>query len=92
MLKTEKKMHFLNIKELVSFSTEKYWRNRKISSSWKHVVNWIKDLITKNRRAISSQACFSTETKVNAVEFDAAGAYGGIINGRLKPGEEPHKG
>jgi len=49
------------------------------------------DLITKNRRAISSQACFSTETKVNAVEFDAAGAYGGIINGRLKPGEEPHK-
>ena len=55
-------------------------------------MNSIKELITKNRRAISSQACFSTETEVNAVEFDAAGAYGGIINGHLKPAEKPFNG
>lgn len=35
------------------------------------------------------QSCFSLDTKVTEVEFDAAGAYGGIINGNLKPGEEP---
>ena len=90
-------MHFLKIKELCSFLFQRRNIGEKLVDlyseySRKHVVNLIKDLITKNRRAISSQACFSTETKVNAVEFDAAGAYGGIINGRLKPGEEPHKG
>lgn len=45
-------------------------------------------LKTKNRRAIITETCFSTEKEVVSVEFDAAGAVGGIINGHRKPGEE----
>ena len=47
-----------------------------------------RDLITKNRRATSIETCFSTERKVVSIEFDAAGAYGGII-GHNKPGQMP---
>jgi len=42
-------------------------------------------LKTKNRRAIITETCFSTEKEVVSVEFDAAGAVGGIINGDRKP-------
>ena len=44
-------------------------------------------LKTKNRRAIITETCFSTEKEVVSVEFDAAGAVGGIINGDRKPGK-----
>ena len=45
-------------------------------------------LKTKNRKAIITETCFSTEKEVVSVEFDAAGAVGGIINGNRKPGKE----
>ena len=48
--------------------------------------------MAKNRRTVSSSSCFSTERKVVSIEFDAAGAYGGIINDGMKPGEEPYEG
>ena len=44
-------------------------------------------LKTKNRKAIITETCFSTEKEVVSVEFDAAGAVGGIINGNRKPGK-----
>lgn len=49
------------------------------------------ELRSKNRRAKTIETCFSVTKKVAEVEFDAAGAYGGIINGIMKPGEGPSK-
>ena len=49
-----------------------------------------KQLLEKKRKAYSLESCFSTEKKVSNVDFDAAGAYGGIINGINKPAETPN--
>ena len=46
-----------------------------------------KQLLEKRRKAYSLESCFSTEKKVTNVEFDAAGPFGGIINGYNKPAE-----
>ena len=45
-------------------------------------------LLTKNRKAYSIETCLSTEKRVTQVNFDAAGLFGGIINGQFKPGDE----
>ena len=43
---------------------------------------------TKNRKAFSLETCLSTKKEVIEIDFDATGAYGGIINGEaLKPGD-----
>ena len=43
---------------------------------------------TKNRKAHCLETCLSIKKEVIEVDFDATGAYGGIINGDfLKPGD-----
>ena len=49
------------------------------------------ELKRKNRKTFSIESCFSTKDRVESIDFDAAGAYGGIINGQMKPGELPSK-
>ena len=44
------------------------------------------DLLAKNRRATVFPGCLSTKTTPEIVEFDAAGAIGGIVNQGREPG------
>ena len=71
MLKTEKKLLFGPIKNLFSFSTEKYWRQKFVDSysenSWKHVVSSIIDVKTLDESAddvITKQFVFVIGTEV----------------------------
>ena len=71
MLKIEKKIHFRPIKNLFSFSTEKYWRQKFVDSysenSWKHVVSSIIDVKTLDESAddvITKQFVFVIGTEV----------------------------
>ena len=45
------------------------------------------EMLTKQRKSYCLETCLSTEKEVQKVDFDATGAYGGIMNGEdLKPG------
>jgi len=45
------------------------------------------EMLTKQRKSFCLETCLSTEKEVQNVDFDATGAYGGIMNGEdLKPG------
>ena len=45
------------------------------------------EIMTKNRKSFALETCLSTKKEVHRVDFDATGAYGGIMNGdQLRPG------
>ena len=50
------------------------------------------EMLSKQRKSFCLETCLSTEKEVQKVDFDATGAYGGIMNGEgLKPGSRANE-